>query len=171
MTAHIIRNKKYGNSGRPDSPDIDTLKVEIRYHTAHMLQFKVRLCLLSSVLLSVFSRLKHSLHLQIWDPATNRYEVPVPLSVPVTPETDESKRLYKVVITQNPFGIQVIRKSTGTKMWVGDGDEARCSGYFLTELDISNFLSCHNTLHWCFQVFVSIGLTSICFCLLFIKNK
>lgn len=38
------------------------------------------------------------------------------LSLPATPETDESKRLYKVVLTQNPFGIQVIRKSTGTKM-------------------------------------------------------
>lgn len=40
----------------------------------------------------------------------------MPLSVPTAPETDESKRLYKVVITKNPFGIQVIRKSTGTKM-------------------------------------------------------
>lgn len=53
---------------------------------------------------------------QIWDPATERYEVPVPLSVPRAPETDEIKRLYKVVVVNNPFGIQVIRKSTGTKM-------------------------------------------------------
>lgn len=41
MTANIIRNKKYRSSGRPNSSDIDTLSVEIRYHTSHMLQFKV----------------------------------------------------------------------------------------------------------------------------------
>uniref|UniRef100_A0A8C2ZM25 alpha-glucosidase n=1 Tax=Cyclopterus lumpus TaxID=8103 RepID=A0A8C2ZM25_CYCLU len=93
MTVAITRNKKYRSSGRPESPDIDTLRVEIRYHSSNMLQFK------------------------IWDPTTERYEVPVPLSVPLTPETDESKRLYKVEVTQNPFGIQVIRKSTGTKIW------------------------------------------------------
>ncbi|KAF7653977.1 hypothetical protein LDENG_00076250, partial [Lucifuga dentata] len=92
-TLDITRNKKYKSSGRPGSPDIDTLRVEIRYHSSDMLQFK------------------------IWDPATKRYEVPVPLSVPVTPETDENKRLYKVVITKQPFGIQVIRKSTRTKIW------------------------------------------------------
>nr|XP_019950458.1 PREDICTED: maltase-glucoamylase, intestinal-like [Paralichthys olivaceus] len=93
MTFDITRNKKYGSSGRPQSPDVDTLRVEIRYHSSDMLQFK------------------------IWDPATDRYEVPVPLSVPAAPETDESKRLYKVIITDNPFGIQVIRKTTGTKIW------------------------------------------------------
>ncbi|XP_022623710.1 maltase-glucoamylase, intestinal-like [Seriola dumerili] len=93
MTVDITRNKKYRSSGRPDSPDIDKLRVEIRYHSGDMLQFK------------------------IWDPATDRYEVPVPLSVPAVPETDESKRLYKVHISNSPFGIQVIRKSTGTKIW------------------------------------------------------
>ncbi|KAG7226089.1 hypothetical protein INR49_018700 [Caranx melampygus] len=93
MTVDITRNKKYRSSGRPGSPDIDTLRVEIRYHSSDMLQFK------------------------IWDPTTDRYEVPVPLSVPATPETDENKRLYKVEISNNPFGIQVIRKSTGTKIW------------------------------------------------------
>ncbi|XP_062242243.1 sucrase-isomaltase, intestinal [Platichthys flesus] len=93
MTLDITRNKKYGSSGRPESPDVDTLRVEIRYHSGDMLQFK------------------------IWDPATDRYEVPVPLSVPATPETDESKRLYKVIVIDNPFSIQVIRKSTGTKIW------------------------------------------------------
>uniref|UniRef100_A0A7N8WS69 alpha-glucosidase n=1 Tax=Mastacembelus armatus TaxID=205130 RepID=A0A7N8WS69_9TELE len=93
MTVDITRNKKYRSSGRPGSPDIDTLRVEIRYHSSDMLQFK------------------------IWDPATDRYEVPVPLSVPAAPETDENKRLYKVLITNNPFGIQVIRKNTGTKIW------------------------------------------------------
>ncbi|XP_070684825.1 sucrase-isomaltase, intestinal [Pempheris klunzingeri] len=93
LTVDITRNKKYRSSGRQESPDIDTLRVEVRYHNGHMLQFK------------------------IWDPATERYEVPVPLSVPDAPETDESKRLYKVLVTKNPFGIQVIRKSTGTKIW------------------------------------------------------
>ncbi|AWO99215.1 putative maltase-glucoamylase intestinal-like [Scophthalmus maximus] len=93
MTVDITRNKKYLSSGRPQSPDIDTLRVEIRYHSGDMLQFK------------------------IWDPATDRYEVPVPLSVPAVPETDESKRLYQVLLTDNPFGIQVVRKSTGTKIW------------------------------------------------------
>ncbi|XP_054477744.1 sucrase-isomaltase, intestinal [Anoplopoma fimbria] len=93
LTFDINRNNKYRSSGRPASPDIDKLRVQIWYHSTHMLQFK------------------------IWDPATNRYEVPVPLSVPATPETDESKRLYKVQFTDNPFGIQVIRKSTGTKIW------------------------------------------------------
>ncbi|XP_049925950.1 sucrase-isomaltase, intestinal [Epinephelus moara] len=93
ITVDITRNKKYRSSGRPDSPDIDKLRVEIRYHSRDMLQFK------------------------IWDPATDRYEVPVPLSLPTLPETDESRRLYRVEITKNPFGIQVIRKSTGTKIW------------------------------------------------------
>ncbi|KAM3616402.1 uncharacterized protein V6R79_017274 [Siganus canaliculatus] len=92
MTALIKRNTKYPSSGRDGSPDIDTLRVEIHYHSDHLLQFKIT------------------------DPTTNRYEVPVPLDLPGTPETDESKRLYKVVITE-PFGIQVIRKSTGTTIW------------------------------------------------------
>ncbi|XP_061924131.1 sucrase-isomaltase, intestinal [Entelurus aequoreus] len=89
----ISRNKAYRSSGRPKSPDIDNLRVQITYHSSHMLQFK------------------------IWDPATDRYEVPVPLSVPPVPETNEDKRLYKVLFKKNPFGIQVIRKSTGTKIW------------------------------------------------------
>uniref|UniRef100_A0A665W3A9 alpha-glucosidase n=1 Tax=Echeneis naucrates TaxID=173247 RepID=A0A665W3A9_ECHNA len=93
ITVDITRNKKHRSSGRMGSPDIDTLRVEIRYHTKDMLQFK------------------------IWDPVEDRYEVPVPLSVSDAPEADESKRLYSVQIANNPFGIQVIRKSTGTKIW------------------------------------------------------
>uniref|UniRef100_A0A3Q3EIB9 alpha-glucosidase n=1 Tax=Labrus bergylta TaxID=56723 RepID=A0A3Q3EIB9_9LABR len=92
ITVDIAQNNKY-RSSYPDSPDIDTLRVDIRYHSGHMLQFK------------------------IWDPATDRYEVPVPLSVPPEPETDETKRLYEVRVINNPFGIEVIRKSTGTKIW------------------------------------------------------
>lgn len=45
MTIDITRNKKYRSSGRPESPDIDTLRVEIHYHSGHMLQFKVCVCL------------------------------------------------------------------------------------------------------------------------------
>uniref|UniRef100_A0A669BLK2 alpha-glucosidase n=1 Tax=Oreochromis niloticus TaxID=8128 RepID=A0A669BLK2_ORENI len=93
LTLDITRNRKYRSSGRPQSRDIDTLRVEINYHTGEMLQFK------------------------IFDPNTKRYEVPVGLSVPATPETDENKRLYKVAIVNEPFGIQVIRKSTGTVIW------------------------------------------------------
>ncbi|XP_033970453.1 maltase-glucoamylase, intestinal [Trematomus bernacchii] len=93
MTFDISRNNKYRSNVRPGSPDINTLRVDIRYHKSDMLQFK------------------------IWDPNTERYEVPVPLSVPATPETDEAKRLYKVQFTDNPFGIQVTRKTTGTKIW------------------------------------------------------
>uniref|UniRef100_A0A8C7XUH5 alpha-glucosidase n=1 Tax=Oryzias sinensis TaxID=183150 RepID=A0A8C7XUH5_9TELE len=89
----INRNTRYRSSGRPDSPDIDNLRVEINYHTGDMLQFK------------------------IWDPSTERFEVPVPLTVPSTPESDEDKRLYKVSVTESPFGIQVVRKSTGTTIW------------------------------------------------------
>uniref|UniRef100_A0A3Q0SHT4 alpha-glucosidase n=1 Tax=Amphilophus citrinellus TaxID=61819 RepID=A0A3Q0SHT4_AMPCI len=93
MTLDITRNNKYGSSGRPESPDVDTLRVEIHYHSSEMLQFKIS------------------------DPKTKRYEVPVGLSLPKTPEIDENKRLYKVVIANDPFGIQIIRKSTGTIIW------------------------------------------------------
>ncbi|CAJ1065724.1 sucrase-isomaltase%2C intestinal [Xyrichtys novacula] len=93
ITVDITRNSKYRSAGREGSPDINTLRVEIRYHTGDMLQFK------------------------IWDPTTERYEVPVPLSVPAEPETNEDRRNYKVQITDNPFGIQIIRKSTGIKIW------------------------------------------------------
>lgn len=53
MTADIVRNKKYRSSGRPNSPDIDTLRVSIQYHTSHMLQFKV--CALAESSLHPFS--------------------------------------------------------------------------------------------------------------------
>ncbi|XP_039865377.1 sucrase-isomaltase, intestinal-like [Simochromis diagramma] len=93
MTIDIIRNTKYRSSGRPQSRDIDTLRVDIKYHSSDMLQFK------------------------IYDPNDDRYEVPVELSVPATPETEESNRLYRVAIVHYPFGIQIIRNSTGTIIW------------------------------------------------------
>ncbi|KAM4628069.1 sucrase-isomaltase, intestinal [Polymixia lowei] len=116
MTFDITRNRKHRSSNRPGSPDIDTLRVEIRYHSGHMLQFK------------------------IWDPAVKRYEVPVPLSVPSTPETDEGKRLYRVLVTKQPFGIQVIRKSTGTKIW-----DSSVPGFTFSDMfiQVSTRLSSH----------------------------
>ncbi|XP_076591162.1 sucrase-isomaltase, intestinal [Chaetodon auriga] len=93
MSVKISQNKKNGNFHLPGSPNIANLSVEIRYLSSDMLQFK------------------------IWDPATDRYEVPVPLSVPDTRETNETKRLYSVTVTKEPFGIQVKRKSTGTTIW------------------------------------------------------
>lgn len=64
MTADITRNKKYGSSGRPNSPDIDTLRVQIQYHTSHMLQFKVSALTLSwSLPHSMLPLLKPLLHM------------------------------------------------------------------------------------------------------------
>uniref|UniRef100_A0A4W5NR19 Maltase n=1 Tax=Hucho hucho TaxID=62062 RepID=A0A4W5NR19_9TELE len=93
LSFDITRNAGLQSSGRPESPDINTLRVEITYHSADLLQFK------------------------IYDPMTKRFEVPVPLNVPSTPETDEAKRLYIVQVKKQPFGIQVVRKSTGTLIW------------------------------------------------------
>ncbi|KAM9481823.1 sucrase-isomaltase, intestinal [Clarias gariepinus] len=89
---NIKRNEKYPIQ-RILSKDINTLRVEITYLSGHSLRFK------------------------IFDPATNRYEVPVPLDLPSTPEIQEEKRMYSVNVTKQPFGIQVIRKSTGTVIW------------------------------------------------------
>lgn len=63
MTASIIRNKKYSrSSGRPNSTDIDTLRVQIHYHSSHMLQFKVSaLPLPWSTPRATVSSLKHPL--------------------------------------------------------------------------------------------------------------
>ncbi|XP_073343836.1 sucrase-isomaltase, intestinal [Pagrus major] len=93
MTLDITRNMRHRSSNRQGSPDINNLRVEIIYHKSDMLQFK------------------------IWDLAIERYEVPVELSLPPTPDTDENSRLYRVTVTHNPFGIQVYRKRTGTKIW------------------------------------------------------
>ncbi|KAK5608749.1 hypothetical protein CRENBAI_020963 [Crenichthys baileyi] len=116
ITLNITRNMKYRSSGRPDSPDVNNLHVQIWYHTSNMLQFK------------------------IWDPTNERFEVPVPLSVPSTPDTDESKRLYRVLVSQKPFGIQVIRVSTGTKIW-----DSAVPGFTFSDMfiQVSTRLSSH----------------------------
>ncbi|KAF7699232.1 hypothetical protein HF521_003974 [Silurus meridionalis] len=89
---NIRWNDKYP-APRNLSKNIDALRVEITYLSGHSLRFK------------------------IFDPANKRYEVPVPLDLPSTPETDEAKRMYTVNVTVQPFGIQVIRKSTGAVIW------------------------------------------------------
>ncbi|KAL0973463.1 hypothetical protein UPYG_G00204070 [Umbra pygmaea] len=104
---NVTQNIKYRSSGRPESPDIKTLRVEIKYHSADMLQFK------------------------IFDPTNKRYEVPVPLNVPSSPEMNETKRNYKVHVQTNPFGIQVYRKSTGTLLW-----DSTLPGFIFSDLFI-----------------------------------
>uniref|UniRef100_A0A8C1T534 alpha-glucosidase n=1 Tax=Cyprinus carpio TaxID=7962 RepID=A0A8C1T534_CYPCA len=54
---------------------------------------------------------------EIFDPENARYEVPVPLQLPATPETVEENRDYRVQISDKPFGIQVIRKGTEEVIW------------------------------------------------------
>ncbi|XP_063061397.1 sucrase-isomaltase, intestinal [Engraulis encrasicolus] len=88
----IERNAEYPGP-RSRSADIVRLRVEISYLSGHSLRFK------------------------IYDPATNRYEVPVPIHLPPTPETDEARRMYEVQVVHQPFGIKVARKSTGTVIW------------------------------------------------------
>ncbi|NXV82715.1 MGA protein, partial [Atlantisia rogersi] len=72
---------------------IGTLRLEVKYHSNHMLQFK------------------------IYDYANKRYEVPVPLNLPTSPESTVESRLYDVTVQDKPFGIQVRRRSTGTVIW------------------------------------------------------
>ncbi|KAJ8280469.1 hypothetical protein GJAV_G00054930 [Gymnothorax javanicus] len=93
ISIDIRRDIKQRTTHRAGSPDIDLLRVEIRYLSDKMLQFK------------------------IYDPANKRFEVPVPLNVPSVPETDPGKRLYMVKVVSFPFGIQVVRKSTGAVIW------------------------------------------------------
>ncbi|XP_076845359.1 maltase-glucoamylase isoform X2 [Brachyhypopomus gauderio] len=92
LTFTITRNQKY-RSPWALSENINTLRVEITYLTDHSLRFK------------------------IYDPAEKRYEVPVPINISKNPETDEAKRKYEVKVSQQPFGIRVIRKDTGTTIW------------------------------------------------------
>ncbi|KAL4647067.1 sucrase-isomaltase, intestinal [Arapaima gigas] len=108
-----IQQNAKRRSQRPESPDIATLRVEVKYHSAHMLQFK------------------------IYDPANKRYEVPVPLSVPAVPETNATKRTYKVEVNQQPFGIRVIRKNTRSVIW-----DSTAPGFTFSDLfiQISTYL-------------------------------
>ncbi|MEE6501195.1 hypothetical protein FKM82_004095 [Ascaphus truei] len=97
MTAHGLTAdlhnahsfSRYGES----SPPIDTLRLTVTYHENNMLQFKIS------------------------DPNNKRYEVPVPLKTPTSPMSTEPGRLYDVEIVNNPFGIKIKRRSSGTVIW------------------------------------------------------
>ncbi|MEE6501197.1 hypothetical protein FKM82_004096 [Ascaphus truei] len=75
------------------SPPINSLRVDVKYHENNMLQFK------------------------IYDPNNKRYEVPVPINTPSSPASNEDQRLYSVTVQDNPFGLQIIRKSSGAIIW------------------------------------------------------
>ncbi|KAJ8029435.1 Maltase-glucoamylase, intestinal [Holothuria leucospilota] len=55
---------------------------------------------------------KHRLHIKIYDPNEQRFEVPNNLSNP--PSSKATNPLYEVSIQKNPFSFQVKRKDTGT---------------------------------------------------------
>ncbi|KAL6030232.1 hypothetical protein STEG23_035760, partial [Scotinomys teguina] len=91
-TADIsLKPSPYSNAF-PSTP-VNQLKLRVIYHKNEMLQFK------------------------IYDPNHSRYEVPVPLNIPDDPISIRDSRLYDVLIKENPFGIEIRRKSTGTVIW------------------------------------------------------
>ncbi|KAG8511483.1 Sucrase-isomaltase, intestinal, partial [Galemys pyrenaicus] len=92
VTADLKLNTRNARIKLPSEP-ISTLRVEVKYHKNDMLQFK------------------------IYDPHQKRYEVPVPLNIPTTPTSVHENRLYDVEIKENPFGIQIRRRSTGRVIW------------------------------------------------------
>ncbi|XP_037382547.1 sucrase-isomaltase, intestinal [Talpa occidentalis] len=92
MTAELQLNTRNARIKLPSEP-ISTLRVEVKYHKNDMLQFK------------------------IYDPHKKRYEVPVPLDIPTTPTSTHENRLYDAEIKENPFGIQIRRRSTGRVIW------------------------------------------------------
>uniref|UniRef100_A0A663F389 P-type domain-containing protein n=1 Tax=Aquila chrysaetos chrysaetos TaxID=223781 RepID=A0A663F389_AQUCH len=93
VTANLTFNKSNLKAYEKSTLPISTLRLEVKYHTNHMLQFK------------------------IYDYANKRYEVPVPLNLPKSPESTVESRLYDVTVQNKPFGIQVRRRSTGTVIW------------------------------------------------------
>nr|ANF89437.1 truncated sucrase-isomaltase [Desmodus rotundus] len=92
ITADLQLNTANVQRKRPSEP-ILTLRVDVKYHKNDMLQFK------------------------IYDPQNKRYEVPVPLNIPTTPTSTYENRLYDAEIKENPFGIQIRRRSTGRVIW------------------------------------------------------
>ncbi|XP_033367482.1 maltase-glucoamylase, intestinal-like [Parus major] len=92
-TATVTLERRGHASTAAATIPIETLGLEVTFHMDHLLQFK------------------------IYDPATQRYEVPVPLSLPGTPQASVQRRLYDVTIQERPFGVQVRRRSSGTVIW------------------------------------------------------
>ncbi|XP_023568521.1 maltase-glucoamylase, intestinal [Octodon degus] len=91
-SADISLKSSLYTSAFPSTP-VSPLRLQVTYHKDDMLQFK------------------------IYDPNNNRYEVPIPLNLPSIPSSTSESRLYDVLITKNPFGIVIRRKSTGTVIW------------------------------------------------------
>ncbi|XP_019347375.2 sucrase-isomaltase, intestinal [Alligator mississippiensis] len=93
LTANLSTNTNYVKNSRSFTTPIDTLTLEVKYHENNLLQFK------------------------IYDYNSRRYEVPIPLNISSSPGSTAENRLYEVSIQNEPFGIQVRRKSTGTVIW------------------------------------------------------
>uniref|UniRef100_A0A803U0F6 Maltase n=1 Tax=Anolis carolinensis TaxID=28377 RepID=A0A803U0F6_ANOCA len=93
FTADLSTSQRSFRSAKLAITPINTLRLEVKYHENHMLQFK------------------------IFDYSNKRYEVPVPLNLPSTPASTPENRLYDVSVQNNPFGIQIQRRSTGTVIW------------------------------------------------------
>ncbi|XP_062955067.1 sucrase-isomaltase, intestinal [Cynocephalus volans] len=92
ITADLEVNTANPRITLPSEP-ISTLRVEVIYHKNDMLQFK------------------------IYDSQNKRYEVPIPLNIPTSPTSTYENRLYDAEIKENPFGIQIRRRSTGRVIW------------------------------------------------------
>ncbi|XP_075058176.1 sucrase-isomaltase, intestinal [Mixophyes fleayi] len=95
------------------SPPINNLQLTVIYHENNMLQFK------------------------IYDPNNERYEVPVPINTPSSPSSTEQQRMYDVEVVNNPFGIRIKRRSTGTVIW-----NSQVPGFTFSDMfiQISNLL-------------------------------
>ncbi|PKK16894.1 maltase-glucoamylase, intestinal, partial [Columba livia] len=93
VTANVTFTQKDLEESQKSTSPTSTLRLEVIYHSNHMLQFK------------------------IYDYANERYEVPVPINLPTAPESTVENRLYDVVVQDKPFGIQVRRRNTGTVIW------------------------------------------------------
>ncbi|XP_030826535.1 LOW QUALITY PROTEIN: maltase-glucoamylase, intestinal-like, partial [Camarhynchus parvulus] len=96
-TATVTRARSAHSSSSSAHPrgmePIERLRLEVTYHSDHLLQFKIS------------------------DPSSRRYEVPVPLALPATPLATPRSRLYDVEIQDWPFGIRVRRRSSGAVIW------------------------------------------------------
>ncbi|KAK4819612.1 hypothetical protein QYF61_008361 [Mycteria americana] len=93
LAANLTLNSAKTRANENFTTPISTLRLEVKYHLNHMLQFK------------------------IYDYQNARYEVPVPLNLPSSAMSTDKERLYEVSVQKKPFGIQVRRKSTGTVIW------------------------------------------------------
>lgn len=113
MSVEIKRNTAYPRRYEKQTPTVETLQVDVRYLSNHMLNFK------------------------IFDPLEKRFEVPIQLNIPNTTGGNSDLRLYDVEFVNNPFGIRVKRKSTGTIIW-----NSQVPGFTFTDqfIQISNLL-------------------------------